>query len=118
MAQFPIKQRIIRGTHTIDATDQMIGGLLMGKNKPTYQRHIDAGDFVVIKNVGKLKTSGKKILQKEYFHFSGYPGGLKRKKLADVMKNNPGYALHHAVWNMLPKNKLRDQMIKRLRISK
>ena len=119
------KNRIIRATHTIDATDQVIGRLataigqlLMGKNKATYQRHIDGGDFVVVKNTAKMKTTGKKLYQKEFYHFSGYPGGLKRKKLSVVMEKDPSWALRNAVWNMLPKNKLRDAMIKRLRLSK
>ena len=110
--------KIERKTHKIDADDKVLGRLatgivilLRGKNKPTFEPHIDNGDFVVVKNSDNIKITGKKMEQKNYFRYSGYPGGLKTKKLKDITKAE---ALKRAVWNMLPKNRLRNAMIKRL----
>ena len=119
------KPVIARQIHKLDATGQSVGRLatqiaiiLRGKNKPTFQPHIDSGDNVIISNASKVKLTGKKIEQKEYYHFSGYPGGLKTKKMKDVFSKNPGEVIKRAVWNMLPKNKLRAKMIKRLKFTK
>ena len=114
---------IKRKTHIIDADGKILGRLatkiailLRGKNKATFTPNLDEGDFVEVINAGKIKLSGKKLEQKEYIHHSNYPGGLKRKKMRDVLKENPGEVLRRAVDGMLPKNKLRDAMIKRLKI--
>jgi large subunit ribosomal protein L13 len=111
-------------THKIDASDKILGRLaceivskLSGKDQATFQRHLDSGSVVIVSNAAKIKLSGKKIEQKVYYHHSGYPGGLKEKKIADIFDKNPAEILKRAVWNMLPKNKLRDQMIKRLKIT-
>ena len=111
-------------THQIDAEGKVLGrlaseisNLLRGKDKATYLPYIDGGNGVVVKNASKIKLTGKKLVQKKYFHFSGYPGGLKTKKLSEIMVKNPSDALKRAVWNMLPKNKLRAKMIKRLKIT-
>ncbi len=121
----PVVMAPKRDVHQIDAAGRAVGriatevgSLLRGKDRADFERHLDAGSSVVVSNVSQMTFSGKKIQQKEYFHFSGYPGGLKRKKLSDVFAANPGDVLRRAVWNMLPKNKLRDQMIKRLIIKK
>lgn len=112
---------IERKTHQIDATDIPLGRLatrvamiLRGKNKATFQPHIDAGDFVEILHAHKIKFTGKKLEQKEFISHSNHPGGLKRRKVKDVFKADPGDVLRRAVVGMLPKNKLRDLMIKRL----
>jgi large subunit ribosomal protein L13 len=73
---------------------------------------------VVVKNISKLKFTGHKFDQKVYYHYSGYPSGLKEKKLSNIFPKNPGDILKRAVWNMLPKNKLREKMFKRLKITK
>ena len=115
---------IKRQKHTIDASGQAIGRVatqavifLRGKNKPEYQAHIDMGDFVTVENIVKAKFTGTKFENKEYHHYSGYPGGLKTVKLSRLFEKNPAEVLKKAVWNMLPKNKLRSEMIKRLTIS-
>lgn len=114
-------EKIERKTHKIDATGRPLGRLatevamiLRGKNKVTFQPHIDGGDFVEIINPDKIKFTGKKLAQKEFITHSNYPGGLKRKKVRDVFATDPGEVLRRAVVGMLPKNKLRDLMIKRL----
>ncbi len=115
---------ITRQRHTIDATNKAVGRLateiadkLRGKIKPTYEPHVDNGDFVTVENITKVKFTGSKTDKKMYFHHSGYPGGLKETNLKTLFEKNPGEVLRKAVWNMLPKNKLRQHMIKRLTIS-
>jgi len=88
--------------------------LLRGKNKPEYQPNIDAGDTVSVVNITQAKFTGAKFTDKMYYHFSGYPSGLKAIALKDLFAKNPGEVLKKAVWNMLPKNKLRAVMMKRL----
>ncbi|MBL7058264.1 50S ribosomal protein L13 [Patescibacteria group bacterium] len=114
-------KQIQRNVHKIDATEQAVGRiasqiaiLLRGKNKPEFLPHIDGGDVVRVSNITKLKFTGKKIEQKKYFKHSGYPGGMKELKLKDVFQKNPNDILMRAVKQMLPNNKLRDGMLKRL----
>ncbi len=110
-----------RNLHKIDAAGRSAGRLateiatlLRGKNKPEYEPYLDNGDIVEVVNVDKLKFTGKKLDQKKYFRYSGYPGGLKETKMSDLFKNNPGDILKRAVRDMLPPTKLRDGMMKRL----
>ncbi len=112
-----------RGKTQIDATGKSIGRLateiakiLQGKNKPTYVPHKDEGDFVEVRNAAKVKLTGQKIGQKVYYHYSGYPGGMKTTKLQEVMARNPGEALKRAVKNMLPKNRQQKERLKRLTV--
>lgn len=114
---------ITRKIHKLDATDRVLGRLaseiavlLRGKHKVEFQPHQDRGDIVEVSNVGKMKLTGKKLEQKVYYRHSGYPGGLREDKAEDLMKKKPERVLHNAVFHMLPKNKLRAEMIKRLRI--
>lgn len=114
-----------RQTHTIDAENQVLGRLavkiallLRGKQKPDFANYKDIGDFVILKNILKIKVTGKKMEQKKYYSHSGYPGGLKTKTMKDIFKKNPGEVLKKAVFGMLPKNKLRSKMILRLKIEK
>ncbi len=111
----------VRQIHKIDASEQAVGRLasqittlLRGKNKPEFQAHLDEGDIVEVSNISKVTFSGKKILQKKYFSYSGYQSGLKTKRLLDVFEANPGEVLRRAVKQMLPPTKLRDAQLKRL----
>jgi len=113
--------KIDRKIHQLDATDQAIGRLatkiatlLRGKNKADFSPHLDMGDVVEVKNISKVKFTGKKLDQKQYHHFSGYLGGLKSKKMGDVYASNPGEVLQRAVRDMLPPVKFRTNMLKRL----
>lgn len=117
------KKNVIRQTTEIDATDQAVGRLatqvavlLRGKHKPDFVPHIDAGDFVHVINAGKVKFTGRKLVQKDYYHHTMYPGGLRRTPMKKIFDNNPTDVLRRAVYGMLPKNKLRDEMMKRLQI--
>lgn len=114
-----------RETHIIDAAGKPLGRiatqiaiLLRGKHKPQYQPHLDIGDFVVVKNVDKIRLTGKKFDKKVYYRHSGYLGGLKEIPLKKLFEKDPSLVLKKAVWGMLPKNKLRAKMIKRLQFEK
>ncbi|MDD4996135.1 MAG: 50S ribosomal protein L13 [Patescibacteria group bacterium] len=113
--------KIERKTYNIDATDKVLGRLasqiaqlLIGKGKVEYRPNVDNGDIIIVKNVDKIKITGQKLKQKIYYHHSQYPGGLKKKKMEEVFLKKPMDVLKKAVWNMLPKNKLRQPRIKRL----
>lgn len=95
-----------------------IATILRGKNKADFMPNIDGGDFAVVVNSDFLQVSGNKMEGKMYHHFSGYPGGVKSLKLKEVMEKDSRKVIEQAVYGMLPKNKLRDRMIKRLLIYK
>ncbi|HAT03928.1 MAG TPA: 50S ribosomal protein L13 [Candidatus Magasanikbacteria bacterium] len=108
----------------IDATGKSVGRIatevatiLMGKHKPTFERHIDRGDSVVIHNASKVIFTGKKLAQKDYYSHTMYPGGLKRVPMGKVFSEDPTDVMKRAVYRMLPKNKMRDGMMKRLTIN-
>ncbi len=114
------KQGIERKTHNLDAEDKVLGRLatgiamiLRGKNKPSFRPYIDGGDIVNVVNASKMKITGKKLEQKKYYHHSGYPGGLRTTLMKEL---EPSEMLRRAVYYMLPKNKLRAKMMKRLNI--
>lgn len=86
----------------------------MGKGKPYFSRNLDCGDYVVVVNAKDVKVTGKKELLKKYYTYSGYPGGLKIEALGDLVQRKPEGIIRHAVSGMLPQNKLRDRMLKRL----
>lgn len=107
----------------IDATNQAPGRIatqvamaLRGKNKPGFTPHIDGGDYVEVVNAAKVKFTGNKLVQKDYYHHTMYPGGLRRTPMKKVFENDPGEVIKRAVYGMLPKNKLRDDMFKRLTV--
>jgi len=111
-----------RKQHKIDASGEVLGRLasqiailLRGKHKVDFQPHLDSGDVVVVKNADKIKLTGEKMEQKKYYRHSGYPGGLKEKPVKEVLEEKPEEVLKRAVYGMLPKNKLRDRIIKRLK---
>ena len=114
---------IKREWHVIDASDRVLGklatqvaGLLMGKHKPIFTRHLDTGDFVVVINAEKVCFTGNKARQKLYYRHSGYPGGLKSISLERMMQEHPTRVIEYAVKGMLPHNRLEAKMLKRLRV--
>lgn len=116
---------IKRQTYTIDTSGKVLGrlavevaNLLRGKNKPNFTPHLDQGGFVTVNNTDKIRLTGKKFSQKQYFSHSGYPGGLKIKKFEELFKRDSREVLRKAVFGMLPQNKLRTKMIKRLKMYK
>lgn len=124
MKTYSIKaSEIERQWHVLDASDKILGKLateaaklLMGKHKPTFSRHLDTGDFVVIINAEKIRFTGKKAEQKLYHSHSGYPGGLKTVNLERMMATNPARVVEHAVKGMLPHNRLGAKMLKKLKV--
>jgi len=114
---------IKRQWQVIDASGKILGKLatqaasfLMGKHKPIFSRNLDTGDFVVITNAEKVQVTGNKTKQKLYYRHSGYPGGLKSISLEKLLQTNPTRVIEYAVKGMLPKNRLRAGMMKRLRV--
>jgi large subunit ribosomal protein L13 len=119
----PSYKEIVRNWHLVDAKDQVLGrlstqiaGLLMGKNKANFSRHIDSGDFVVVVNAEKVKLTGKKKEQKVYRGHSGYPGGFKEVSFSKMMNEHPERIIQLAVKGMLPDNRLKDDRLTRLKI--
>jgi large subunit ribosomal protein L13 len=107
----------------LDASEAPLGRLattiakyLIGKYKPTYTAHIDGGDFVVVTNAAKLVVTGNKLEDKKYYHHSGFPGGIKERTLAEQIVRDPTKVIYDAVQGMLPKNKLMDGRLKRLKV--
>jgi large subunit ribosomal protein L13 len=114
---------IKRKLHVIDAADQTLGRLssqiariLMGKDKPIYTATIDTGDFVTVINAAKVRVTGKKLEQKEYYRHSNYPGGFKSITLGRMMDKFPTRAIEYAVKGMLPHTRLGAQMYKKLKV--
>jgi len=112
---------IKREWHLVDVKDKILGRiasdialLLMGKSKPYFVRNLDLGDYVVVINAKNVRTTGKKEDLKKYFRFSGYPGGLKAETLKELRERKPEEIITHAVSGMIPQNKLKAQMLKRL----
>ena len=107
----------------VDATDQVLGRLaskvakiLRGKYKPNYTPHVDCGDNVIIINADKIILPGKKMTDKEYIDYTGYPGGQRYKSPADLMAKGADRLVLRVVKGMLPKNKLGAQLLRNLRV--
>jgi len=112
-----------RKWYIIDAEGKTLGRLaseaasiLRGKHKPQFTPHVDTGDFVIIINAEKIQVTGKKLQDKFYYRHSGYPGGLKKTSLNDLLKTKPERALQHAIHGMLPKNRLGRKLQTKLKI--
>ncbi|KAF8589643.1 60S ribosomal protein L23 [Ramaria rubella] len=113
----------VRTWHHVDASERILGKLadriaivLMGKHKPIYDPSSDCGDYVVVTNASKVKVTGRKEQQKVYRHHTMFPGGLKEIKYREMKLKKPDEIIRQAVSGMLPKNKLRDRRLERLRI--
>lgn len=119
----PKKSDIERKWYLVDAQNLVLGRLatrladiLRGKDKPAYAHHMDMGDFVIVINAEKIKLTGDKLQQKKYRSHSGYPGGLKEKTAGEVLEKHPEKIIEKAVLGMLPRNKLRDHIIRKLKV--
>ncbi|HLA64765.1 MAG TPA: 50S ribosomal protein L13 [Rhodothermales bacterium] len=109
--------------YVIDAENAVVGRLatrvatvLRGKHKPTYTPHVDTGDFVVVVNADKVRFTGKKETDKQYFRHSNYPGGVTLLSPREVRAKHPERLVEHAVKGMLPKNALGRQMLTKLKV--
>jgi large subunit ribosomal protein L13 len=112
-----------RAWYVIDATDVVLGRLavaaatlLRGKHKPTFTPNVDGGDFVIVINAEKVAMSGDKLHKKLAYRHSGYPGGLKKRTIGEMMDKHPDRVVEKAILGMLPKNKLGRQIKRKLRV--
>jgi large subunit ribosomal protein L13 len=94
----------------------IIADKLIGKNKPTYTPHVDAGDYVVVINAALVPVTGNKEIGKIYYRHSGFPGGIKDATLKEVRERAPERIIEAAVKGMLPRNKLAAERLGRLRV--
>ncbi|KKP59828.1 MAG: 50S ribosomal protein L13 [Candidatus Gottesmanbacteria bacterium GW2011_GWA1_34_13] len=115
------QEQIEHKWHLVDVKDKILGRIatdialkLMGKNKLYFVRNMDCGDYVVVINIKDIKVTGKKLTQKIYTNYSGYPAGLRSEALKDLLNRKPEEVMYRAVAGMLPKNKLRNDLLKRL----
>jgi large subunit ribosomal protein L13 len=120
---FAKKTAIEKKWHVVDADGLVVGRLatqvatiLRGKNKPVYTPHVDTGDYVIVLNAGKVRFTGKKLDNKEYFRHTGYPGGIRSRTARQIMKETPEKIIISAVRGMLPKNTLGRQQMKKLKV--
>jgi len=109
--------------HLVDASGKTLGRvatqvatLLRGKHKPQFTPNADLGDFVVVVNAEKIRLTGKRPELKQYFHYTGYPGGATYEKFKEVMRKDPQRVFEHAIRGMLPHNRLGRQIIKKLKV--
>ena len=119
----PKKKEVKRQWHLVDAKDKVLGRLatniarvIRGKNKALFTPNMDAGDFVVVINADKVRMTGKRESQKEYFSHSLYPGGGRFRSFSEVMTKNPSWVVENAVKGMLPKTKLGKRLGKKLKV--
>ncbi|HVX43201.1 MAG TPA: 50S ribosomal protein L13 [Mycobacteriales bacterium] len=119
----PKPGEVTRNWHVIDATDVVLGRLasqaailLRGKHKPQFAPHVDAGDFVVVINAGKVALTGNKRQDKMVHRHSGYPGGLRSQAIGDLLEKHPERVVEKAVKGMLPKNSLGRKLGSKLKV--
>lgn len=117
------KETVQRDWYLIDAKDKILGRMasriamiLQGKTKPIYTPHVDTGDFVIVINAEKIKLTGNKMNDKVYYSHSGYPGGFKEHPVKIWLEKHPDRVINMAVKRMLPKTKLGNAMLKKLKI--
>ncbi len=123
MTKFLKKDQISSSWYEIDANNAVVGRLatviskiIRGKNKTTFTPHMDDGDFVVVKNIEKIKFTGKKFQNKKYYRHTGYPGGIKETTPEKLYNKKPGEALKLAVKRMLPGGVLGKKQLTKLKI--
>jgi large subunit ribosomal protein L13 len=124
MKTFSAKNHDIdRNWYLVDAQNKTLGRLsteiasrLRGKHKPIYTPHVDTGDYIVVVNASKIRVTGKKMTDKVYYKHTGYIGNLKSENLETMLEKYPEKVLMKSVRGMLPKSKLGNAMIKKLRV--
>ncbi len=117
------KEEVVHQWYLVNAEGKVLGRLaagvarfLKGKHKPTYTPHVDTGDFIVIVNAGKVALTGRKLKNKTYYHYTGYPGGMKAMSAEKLLAKKPAEMIRMAVKGMLPKNSLGRQMLRKLKV--
>lgn len=114
---------VTRKWYVVDASQAPLGrlstqiaGLLLGKSKPQFTKHVDCGDYVIVINSDKLVATGDKANKKVYYSHSGYPGGIKDATLSEKLAKDSRQVIIKSVRGMLPDNKLRADRLKRLKV--
>jgi large subunit ribosomal protein L13 len=115
-------QDVDRKWFVVDGENQVVGRLasrvasiLRGKHKPSFTPHVDTGDFVIVVNADKVRFTGSKETDKQYFRHTGYPGGGRTRTPREVRERKPTFIVENAVKGMLPKGPLGRQMLKKLK---
>ncbi len=123
ITRFLREEEITKKWYIVDADGQILGRvasrvahLLRGKHKPEFTTNADIGDFVIVVNAEKVRLTGKRAEQKEYFHYTGYPGGAVFESFKDLLKTKPERIVEHAVKGMIPHTKLGRQIFKKLKV--
>ena len=123
MTKFVKKSEVTNSWFEIDAKNAVVGRLatiiskiIRGKNKNTFTPHMDHGDFVIVKNIEKIKFTGKKFQNKKYYRHTGYPGGIKETTPEKLYKKKPAESLKLAVQRMLPGGALGKKQLTKLKI--
>jgi large subunit ribosomal protein L13 len=126
--KFARKEEFYNGTHSrdwwiVNAEGMTLGRMatkishvLRGKHKAFFSPHVDTGDFVIVVNAEKIHVSGKKNVEKMYYHHTGYPGGIKSSKFYELQEKHPERIVEGAVKGMMPKNGLNRRTIRRLKV--
>lgn len=119
----PSASEIEREWYVVDAAGETLGRLasriaqvLRGKHKPTFTPHLDMGDYVIVVNAAKVEVSGRKITEKLYHRYSGFPGSLRSVPFLELVETRPAHVVELAVRGMLPTNKLGRQMLRKLKV--
>lgn len=122
-SKFANKTNIVRNWYLVDAEGQILGrmasklaNIIRGKNKPDFSPHVNSGDKVIVLNAEKIRLTGKKLTEKKYIRYTGYPGGVRIKTPLAILEKQPTELLRKAVKGMLPKNKLQKEYLKNLHI--
>jgi large subunit ribosomal protein L13 len=117
------KEEVNHHWYLVNAEGKVLGRLaagvakvLRGKHKPTYTPHVDTGDFIVVVNAGKVSLTGRKLKNKTYYRYTGYPGGIKEMSAEKLLAKKPTEMIRMAVKGMLPKNSLGRQMLRKLKV--
>jgi large subunit ribosomal protein L13 len=121
--QIAKKSAVNRSWFVVDLDGKVLGRaaseiarVLRGKHKPVYSPSVDTGDFVIVVNAEKLTLTGNKLADKQYYHHTGYPGGIRSITAAKLLEKKPEELVKKAVKGMLPKNKLGRQMFSKLKV--
>ena len=116
-------ESVTRDWYVVDASDKTLGRLsteiarrLRGKHKPEYTPHVDTGDYIVVVNADKVRVTGRKSTDKQYYRHTGYPGGIRSMNFEQIIERHPERVIEHSVKGMLPRGPLGRAMFKKLKV--
>lgn len=116
-------ESVTRDWYVVDASDKTLGRLsteiarrLRGKHKPEYTPHVDTGDYIVVVNADKVRVTGRKSTDKQYYRHTGYPGGIRSMNFEQMIERHPERVIEYSVKGMLPRGPLGRAMFKKLKV--